>query len=109
VFLRKTVRAKIPSHFELVLRRFEQEGFVLDPHVYLPEPEPAGAGVSSSPVYVRAVCSGRDVLVRVEEAEERHQQPHVTLVDLGEGGVNGRPVYAVLREAIYEDKFDEQS
>jgi hypothetical protein len=107
VYLRKIVRDKIPSHYATVLRSFEEEGFVFDPHFYLPEPEPAGAGVSSTPLYARAVCSGRDVLVRVEESDEGHLSHHVALVDVSEGGVGRRPVYAVLREAIYEDKFDQ--
>lgn len=103
MYLRKVPRGKVNPDLERTLRCFEESGFAVDPHVYFAEP----AGEESSrPMYARLRLLNRDMLLRLEESDDESGGIFANLVDLGEEGVGKRPVHIVLREAIYEDKFE---
>ena len=103
MYLKKVPRGKVSPDLGRALTCFEEAGFEVDPHVYFAE---SAGEESSRPAYVRLRTSGRDVVLRLEESDDGSGGVCADLVDLGEDGVGGRPVHEVLREAIYEDKFD---
>ena len=103
MYLRRVPRTKLSPDLERCLRCFEESGFAVDPRVYFSE---SSGENSSCPVYARLQLSGRDLFLRLEEADDESGAVCADVVYLGVNGIGDRPAHLVLREAIYEDRFD---
>lgn len=102
--MKRVSRSRVPARFLAALQPYEEEHLV-DGYFYVAD---LGDGEwSAQPVYAHSTHLGRDFLVRIEDASDDHRGPMVDLLDLGEGGLGGHPVYVALRRAIYEDAFDQ--